>query len=97
MVIGWGLILVILVPVLAHWLYPEIDNTVTQKYHLTSHNYCNTVIAIGRAHMANVLNTGKQIAVISALAEGSSIRSKSYGRQFDAYTERTPLMLRVWL
>jgi transposase-like protein len=33
-------------------------------------NYCNTVIG-----MANVLNTDKQIAVISALAEGSSIRS----------------------
>lgn len=49
--------------------------TVTQKYHLTSHNYCNTLIAIGRAHMANILNTDKQIAVISALAEGSSIRS----------------------
>lgn len=32
--------------------------------------YCVTVI-----DMANVLNTEKQIAVISALAEGSSIRS----------------------
>jgi IS1 family transposase len=42
---------------------------VTQK-HLTSENYRNTLIL-----MANVLNTDKQIAVISALAEGSSIRS----------------------
>jgi hypothetical protein len=39
-------------------------NTVTQKYDLTSHNYCNTLLAVGRAHMANVLNTDKQIAVI---------------------------------
>jgi hypothetical protein len=43
--------------------------SVTQK-HLTQLYYCNTVI-----HMANVLNTDKQIAVIGALAEGSSIRS----------------------
>lgn len=42
---------------------------VTQK-HLTTINSCNTVIS-----MANVLNTDKQIGVISALAEGSSIRS----------------------
>ena len=42
---------------------------VTQK-HLTAYYLCNTVI-----HMANVLNTDKQIAVIGALAEGSSIRS----------------------
>ena len=42
---------------------------VTQKC-LTFDNYCNTVIG-----MANVLNTDKQIAVIGALAEGSSIRS----------------------
>jgi IS1 family transposase len=42
---------------------------VSQKY-LTSYNYCNTVI-----DMANVLPKDKQIAVISALAEGSSIRS----------------------
>jgi IS1 family transposase len=50
-------------------------NTVTQKYLLTRPNYCNTLIAIGSAYMANILNTDKQIAVISALAEGSSIRS----------------------
>ena len=42
---------------------------VTQKY-LTRLYYCNTVI-----DMANVLNTDKQIAVIGALAESSSIRS----------------------
>jgi IS1 family transposase len=48
--------------------------TVTQKL-LTSTNYCNTVLAIGRAHMANVLGTEKQVAIIGGLAEGSSIRS----------------------
>jgi IS1 family transposase len=44
-------------------------NNVPQK-HLTSNNIWGTVI-----DMANVLNTDKQIAVIGALAEGSSIRS----------------------
>jgi IS1 family transposase len=44
-------------------------NNVSQKY-LTNFYLCNTVIG-----MANVLNTDKQIAVIGALAEGSSIRS----------------------
>ena len=43
--------------------------SVTQKY-LTTFNYRNTVIG-----MANVLNKDKQIAIIGALAEGSSIRS----------------------
>src|ERR1019366_1894076 len=48
---------------------------VTQK-HLTSCSLCNTVSVIGRLNpMASVLNADKQIAVISALAEGSSIRS----------------------
>jgi hypothetical protein len=42
---------------------------VTQK-HLTSRDYRNTLIL-----MANVLSIDKQIGVISALAEGSSIRS----------------------
>jgi hypothetical protein len=42
---------------------------------LTLDNYCATVIAIGRSPMANVLPKDKQIAAISALAEGSSIRS----------------------
>jgi IS1 family transposase len=42
---------------------------VPRKY-LTSNSYWGTVI-----DMANVLNTDKQIAVIGALAEGSSIRS----------------------
>jgi IS1 family transposase len=45
------------------------DKSVTQKY-LTRSNSCNTLI-----DMANVLSTDKQIAVIGALAEGSSIRS----------------------
>ncbi|PYV76722.1 MAG: hypothetical protein DMG96_13200 [Acidobacteria bacterium] len=42
---------------------------VTQEY-LTRRNYCNTVI-----DMANILPKDKQIAIIGALAEGSSIRS----------------------
>jgi hypothetical protein len=42
---------------------------VPRKY-LTSNSYWGTLI-----HMANVLNTDKQIAVIGALTEGSSIRS----------------------
>jgi hypothetical protein len=45
------------------------SKSVTQNY-LTQLHYCNTVM-----DMANVLNTDKQIAVIGALAEGSSIRS----------------------
>jgi IS1 family transposase len=45
------------------------DKIVTQKC-LTTSRYCNTVM-----DMANVLNTEKQTAIISALAEGSSIRS----------------------
>jgi hypothetical protein len=43
--------------------------SVTQK-HLTNNDYCNTVLC-----MANVLSKDKQIAIIGALAEGSSIRS----------------------
>jgi IS1 family transposase len=51
--------------------YQTLHNreSVPQK-HLTLSNYWGTVI-----DMANVLNTDKQIAVIGALAEGSSIRS----------------------
>ncbi len=48
-------------------------DTVTQKL-LTMPYYCNTLIAIGRTNMANVLSTDKQAAIISALAEGSGIR-----------------------
>ena len=47
---------------------------VPHKYFLTSTNYWGTVIPIGRANMPNVLSTDKQVAVISALAEGSGIR-----------------------
>src|SRR5207302_5529037 len=50
-------------------------NTVSRKYILTGNYLCNTVIPYCEAGMANVLNTDKQIAVIGALAEGSSIRS----------------------
>ena len=49
-------------------------NTVPRKYLLTSTNYWGTVIGIGRTDMPNVLSTDKQVAVISALAEGSGIR-----------------------
>jgi IS1 family transposase len=49
-------------------------NTVPQKYFLTRVSYRGTVIAIGRMNMANVLPKAKQVAVISALAEGSGIR-----------------------
>ena len=49
-------------------------NTVPQKYPLTTTNYWGTVIGIGRTQMANVLPRAKQVAVISALAEGSGIR-----------------------
>ncbi len=46
------------------------DLEIVPQQYLTQYNYWGTLI-----HMANVLNTDKQIAVISALAEGSSIRS----------------------
>jgi len=49
-------------------------NTVPQKYLLTSTNYWGTVIRIEDTQMANILAAEKQIAVISALAEGSGIR-----------------------
>ena len=51
-----------------------LENSVPQKYLLTTNNYWGTVIAIRRTDMANILSTDKQIAVISALAEGSGIR-----------------------
>jgi hypothetical protein len=54
---------------------PHGLNTVPRKYSLTSTIYWGTVIAIGRAQMANVLDGKKQVAIISALAEGSSICS----------------------
>lgn len=51
-------------------------NTVSHKYLLTAYHLCNTVMTVQReAAMANILSTDKQIAVIGALAEGSSIRS----------------------
>jgi IS1 family transposase len=49
---------------------PFHNNKIVIQKHLTCNNNCNTVIG-----MANVLNADKQIAVISSLAEGSSIRS----------------------
>jgi hypothetical protein len=66
-----------------HWLNGEAHDkdcdgewhgvTVTQKL-LTMPSLCNTLIAIGRSHMANVLSIDKQVAIISAFAEGSGIR-----------------------
>jgi len=47
----------------------HVDKLYHKKF-LTSLTFCNTV-----SGMANVLSTDKQIAVIGALAEGSSIRS----------------------
>ncbi len=48
---------------------------VTQKYFLTSPIYCNTIIAVWRgAAAANVLERNKQVAAMSTLAEGSSVR-----------------------
>jgi IS1 family transposase len=52
----------------------HLQYTVTQKYLLTSTNYCNTLIARGTKAMANNLPIEKQTAIISALAEGSAIR-----------------------
>jgi hypothetical protein len=52
----------------------HFNKTVPQKYSLTNTNYWGTVIATRRIEMANVLPMEKQIAVISALAEGSGIR-----------------------
>jgi IS1 family transposase len=46
------------------------DDKLYHKNYLTRLSYCNTF-----SHMANVLNTDKQTAIIAALAEGSSIRS----------------------
>jgi uncharacterized protein YerC len=51
------------------WNLCRHDKSVSQK-DFTTFPYCNTVMC-----MANVLSTDKQIAVIGALAEGSSIRS----------------------
>jgi IS1 family transposase len=74
-VLGVALVSGLIAMFLAHLILRFWDNTVTQKYPLTTPNYCNTLIVIGRAQMANILSTDKQIAVIGALAEGSSIRS----------------------
>jgi len=74
MVAGGLLVVLILVPVLAHYLLPRDCDTVTHKYPLTSLSFCNTVIAIGSTQMANILSNEKQVAVIAGLAEGSGIR-----------------------
>jgi hypothetical protein len=59
--------------------YFHSPNIVTQdltKKDLTNRNYCNTLIVIRRMNlMANVLDKDKQVTIIGALAEGSSIRS----------------------
>lgn len=56
------------------WKSSHTADTVTHEYLLTSPTYWGTVIVIGRANMANVLDKNQQVAVISALAEGSGIR-----------------------
>lgn len=64
---GWKLI---------HIALSSLENknaSVSQK-HLTSDYLCNTLIAMRRFDMANVLPKDKQIAVVSALCEGSGIR-----------------------
>ena len=58
------------------------SNTVPQKYPLTTNNYWGTVIGIGGTQMANVLPREKQIAVISALAEGSENFEAAVGLHF---------------
>lgn len=50
--------------------YEGHSREIVPQKHLTNNSYWGTVI-----DMANVLNADKQIAVIGALAEGSSIRS----------------------
>jgi IS1 family transposase len=50
------------------------DNTVPQQFLLTSSNYWGTVITREGKNMANVLDEGKQVQIIAALAEGSGIR-----------------------
>jgi IS1 family transposase len=47
---------------------------VPQKYFLTSTIYWGTVLGIEDMHMPNILAADKQVAVISALAEGAGIR-----------------------
>jgi len=74
MVLGTMLVLGPIAMLLAHWLLLLGKDTVPRKYSLTSPNYRGTVIAIGRTNMANVLDKNKQVAIISALAEGSGIR-----------------------
>jgi hypothetical protein len=49
------------------------SNTVTHKL-LTAPYFCNTLIAIGRAQMANILSIDQQVQIISALAGGAGIR-----------------------
>ena len=53
------------------------SNTVTQQL-LTCPYFCNTLITIGRASMANVLSIDKLVAIVSA-AEGSTSRSFTWG------------------
>ena len=49
------------------------NNTVPQKYFLTSSNYWGTVISIESTQMANILATETKVAIMSALAEGPGI------------------------
>lgn len=53
---------------------PFHGNTVTRKL-LTERYYCNTLSAVGRVTMSNVLSIDRQVALVGALAERSSIRA----------------------
>jgi IS1 family transposase len=77
--IGVGLCFMVLGLWLLHKVFTKVNppttiNTVPQQYVLTSSNYWGTVSAIRRPNMAPFLDRTKQVAVISALAEGSGIR-----------------------
>jgi hypothetical protein len=48
---------------------------VRREHECNTTGKCNTVLSIGSTQMANILSTEKQVAIISGLAEGSSIRS----------------------
>jgi len=70
-----ALVIVIVVLLFVYsYCFPLLLFSVPQKYSLTRVNYRGTLIAIGSIQMANVLPMEKQVAVISALAEGSGIR-----------------------
>jgi len=60
----------VLAALLAHLVNRAFNSVIVSQKDLTTDSFCNTV-----SGMANVLSKDKQVAVIGALAEGSSIRS----------------------